>query len=224
MNDILDTQAVNHRSYGIIAALWNETVEKNYDFSLHERCRELFIRHLSGKRILEVGCGLGWDSDFFAKAGYDVTATDFQEAFVALAGSRNPDVTASVMDMMNPSHFPEPFHGIYGFASFLHVPREKSGETLRGLASLLGETGVLFLHHVGSAKGFPGYTQDNLLIENNPVYCTCHSEDEMRELLSEAGFSSILFHCLPKWKTNALTEKYGLYTYQVIAIRGREGM
>ncbi len=212
-------QETNRRSYGKIASLWNENASSKYDFAIHKRCREQFIKHLPGKRILEVGCGLGWDSHFFASDGYDITATDFLGEFVALAGSRNPKVKALVMDMLSPVSFSEPFQGIYGFASFLHIPREKSSEVLRWMGSILVSGGVLFLHHVQSNKGLSGYIQDNLLIHDNPVHCTCHSIDEMGRLLAEAGFSSLRFTRYSSRTRTALAEAYGLSSYQVLAIK-----
>ncbi|MCE5250529.1 methyltransferase domain-containing protein [bacterium] len=219
MDTLSAIQAINHDSYGRIASLWDRTVKENYDFELHERCRNLFIRHLPGKRILEVGCGLGWDSHFFSLAGYDVTATDFQEEFIALTKSRNPGVKAQVMDMTIPAHFPEPFHGIYGFASFLHIPREQSEETLKRLAALLCDNGVFFLHHVRSNKGIIRYTQPRLLIDNNPAYCFCHSEDEMKQMLLNAGLSSIQFTGYSSGKSGGLSEELGLSPYQVLSFK-----
>jgi len=216
LSEILET---NHDSYGRIASLWDKTADENYDFKLHEQCRDLFTRHLPGKRILEVGCGLGWDSHFFSLAGYDVTATDFQESFVALTKSRNPDVNTVVMNMIDPIRFPEPFHGIYGFASFLHIPREQSEESIKRWADLLCVNGVLFLHHVQSSRGIDRYTQAKLLIENNPAYCFCHSEYEMEQMLVNAGFSSIQFTDYSSGKKSDLSVELGLSPYQILSIK-----
>jgi SAM-dependent methyltransferase len=221
MDDLSTVRTANHRAYGRIASLWDETVNDHYDFPLHERCRKRFLRGLPGRRILEIGCGLGWDSHFFSLAGYDVTATDFQEEFVALTRARNPLVNALVMDMTDPIPFPEPFHGIYSFASFLHVPLEQSEETLKRLGALLSENGVLFIHHVQSTKGFDRYIQESLLIENNPVHCYCHSEPDMRNMLMNAGFSNIRFTRFRTGKTSNLAQHNGLIPYQVISTVSR---
>jgi SAM-dependent methyltransferase len=217
MDNLSEKMTAIHRAYGKIASLWDKTVHDNYDFALHEQCRDLFTRYLPGKRILEVGCGLGWDSTFFSLAGYDVTATDFQEAFVTITQSRNPAIHGLVMDMLKPLPFDTLFHGIYGFAAFLHIPRELSGKVLRNMASLLCEGGILFLHHVKSIKGFTHYTQENLLIDNNPVSCYCHSEDEMRQMLIDAGLSPILLAYYSSAKSSPLSDKLGLSAYQVLS-------
>lgn len=43
----------------------------------------LKCRSLSGKRLLDVGCGNGQDSFFFAKKGFEVTAVDFSPSGIA---------------------------------------------------------------------------------------------------------------------------------------------
>ena len=220
MDEYQIIKEANRRAYGRIAATWEQRTAETYDFALHERCRELFVEHLPGPRILELGCGLGWDSHYFCCKGYDVTATDFQEAFIDLARSRNSRVKTLVMDMMEPHVFPEPFHGIYGFASFLHVPGDRSAETIRRLAGLLHDKGVLFLHHVKSMRGLDRYIQEALLVDDNPAYCFCHSEKEMERMLLDAGFSIILFRHLASGKPKSpLAERLGLESYQAIAIR-----
>ncbi len=124
------------------------------------------------------------------------------------------------MDMTAPHDFPEPFHGIYGFASFLHVPRDRSAETIMKLANLLDEKGVLFLHHVKSTLGLTRYTQEALLVDGNPAYCFCHSEEEMKRMLLDAGFSAVRFHHLASSrKKSELAEHLGLVSYQVAAVK-----
>jgi len=62
---------------------WNELYSKENYFGtgqtiLANSAKELIDKH-SIQKILELGCGQGRDSVFFAKYGYDVTATDISE-------------------------------------------------------------------------------------------------------------------------------------------------
>ncbi len=62
---------------------WNELYSKENYFGtgqtiLANSAKELIDKH-SIQKILELGCGQGRDSIFFAKYGYDVTATDISE-------------------------------------------------------------------------------------------------------------------------------------------------
>jgi len=55
---------------------------------------------LKGKRLLEIGCGMGFDSVEFLKRGVRVTSTDLTQAAVDLtAGDHFPPVPPSIMDV-----------------------------------------------------------------------------------------------------------------------------
>src|SRR4029077_9761967 len=41
-----------------------------------------------GARILDVGCGSGWLSEYFARLGYDATGIDISEELIAMARDR----------------------------------------------------------------------------------------------------------------------------------------
>ncbi len=192
---------------------WGEKNEKN-----HAPCRELFIQHLNGSRVLDVGCGLGRDSLFFQSNGLDVYAADLVTGFLSNIRRSNTSVRAFAMDVTTPCIADSVFDGIFAFASFLHVPRPMSLETLKAYRSMLKPGGILFLYHVASRKGFGTYKVDNLLIENNPAFCTCHDEDELTGLITGAGFaSSEIIHLTKIDKPSETAVKYGLEPYQVLA-------
>jgi SAM-dependent methyltransferase len=46
----------------------------------------MLLLPLPPARLLDLGCGAGWTSVFFAKRGYDVTGVDISEDMIALAG------------------------------------------------------------------------------------------------------------------------------------------
>ncbi len=84
----------------------------------------------SGKRVLEIGCGIGTDTINFARSGATVTAVELSEASLALARKR-----ASVYGVGNRIRFvcgnaekltdilaPEPYDLIYSFGVIHHTP------------------------------------------------------------------------------------------------------
>ncbi|MEQ9460272.1 MAG: methyltransferase domain-containing protein [Phycisphaeraceae bacterium] len=84
----------------------------------------------AGKRVLEIGCGIGTDSISFAQAGAHVTAVDLSEASLNLTRQRAE--IFNVRDRVRTIHAnaeeldtvlkPEPFDLIYSFGVIHHTP------------------------------------------------------------------------------------------------------
>jgi 2-polyprenyl-3-methyl-5-hydroxy-6-metoxy-1,4-benzoquinol methylase len=91
-----------------------------------------FARHgdWRGKRVLEIGCGLGTDTMNFARAGASVTAVDLSGASLDLARQRaavfglEDRITFHEADAERLSEFvpPEPYDLIYSFGVIHHSP------------------------------------------------------------------------------------------------------
>ena len=212
--------ANNLRAYRGIVNAWERSEERHRDAEFRFRCRALFLKHLKGPRILDVGCGLGFDSLAFASSGLKVIATDIVTEFLDRIKTKKGgrcDALAT-MDMTLPCFARASFNGIFAFASFLHVPGEAALSTLSGFAKMLVPEGILFLHHAASRQGVSEYVIDNLLHGKESVSAFCHSEEEMTFLLESAGFRVVaLHHDRIERKTSALSKRYGLETYQIIA-------
>ena len=173
---------------------------------------------MKGNRILDIGCGLGRDSLYFASKGFEVTATDIVADFLPPVKNRDNSIKVAVMDMTRPSFAGGSFDAVYSFASFLHIPHELSLETLAGFRAMLKPEGLLFINHLQSRKGFVSYQVDDLLIENNPAFCYCHDTQKLQELVINSGFkNSLVFHVDQKQKSSKVRKKYQLEPYQILA-------
>ncbi len=84
----------------------------------------------SGKRVLEIGCGLGTDTINFARAGARVTAVDLSEKSIDLARRRAElygladRITFCVADaeQLSEAVTPEPYDLVYSFGVIHHTP------------------------------------------------------------------------------------------------------
>lgn len=107
-----------------------------------------------GKRVLEIGCGIGTDTMNFARAGADVTAVDLSEQSLELARKR-----ASVLGLSNirflqadieclPSVLPpEPYDLVYSFGVIHHTPNpEVALRQLRGYMKPNGALKLMVYH------------------------------------------------------------------------------
>lgn len=138
-----DINSKNRASYAAIADIYAGSEPGEDDPQMRKAHRELFAQSLTGHEILEVGCGPGVDAHFLSQAGLQVTATDFCAEFIEIVKARFPSVIARQMDMTEPDLPDAHFDGIYGFASFIHLPRSFAVQTLHGFRKLLRPNGVI---------------------------------------------------------------------------------
>jgi 2-polyprenyl-3-methyl-5-hydroxy-6-metoxy-1,4-benzoquinol methylase len=210
----------NRTAYCRIADEWQKRQATDYDHDIHERCRTLFLKHLGGSRVLDAGCGLGLDSLAFASCGLQVTAADIVPEFLVNLGSRSHDIRLVSMDIAASCFNEESFDGIFACASFLHVPHKLSGPTLSSFARMLAPGGVIFLSHVSSSAGLNSYQVDDLLIQDNPAFCFCHTQQELISMLNTAGLRLLaLEQYRPSKYPSPCAVRNSLDPYQIVAGR-----
>jgi SAM-dependent methyltransferase len=208
----------NRQAYSRIAADWQRRQDTDFDHDFHERCRELFLKHLKGRRVLDAGCGLGLDSLAFASCGLEVTAADIVPEFLVEIRSITQEVRPVAMDITAPCFRGESFDGIYLCASFLHIPHDLSGPAISAFERILAPGGILFIGHVSSDRGLSEYQVDDLLIESNPALCFCHPPQELGLILNAAGFELLaLEQYQPSKYPSPCAVRNSLTPYQIVA-------
>lgn len=60
---------------------------------------------LSGERVLDLGCGYGWFTDYFRSIGGDPVDVDGSEKMIGIARERYPECSFSVADITKPLPF-----------------------------------------------------------------------------------------------------------------------
>lgn len=134
-------------------------------------------------RVLDVGCGPGWESATFTDAGHDVLGIDLASAFLDAASETAPGTDYARMDMRRLGIAEDAFTGLWACASFLHVPREAAPATLERFARVLGNDGVLAL----TVKRGDG-RRDGDAYEEDEREFVLYQPAELRQLVADAGF------------------------------------
>jgi len=131
-------QALTKEAYEdpVVVRAFGEANRKSPSF------RQDFAGSLTGRRLLDVGCGPGRDAHFFAGLGFEVTAFDYSEAMIeaARAASIGPNPPRfQVLDLRAVGvAFPEAsFDGAWVCASLLHIPELEVPNVLAGLRRVL---------------------------------------------------------------------------------------
>lgn len=138
----------------------------------------LFLKHLpTGGKILDLGCGGGRDSAYFASLGFDVTAVDGSEELCKRV-KEDYGIQARCLKFEELS-FREEFDGVWACASLLHVRKADMPKILGKVATALKPGGVLYAsfkygseERVSGGRFFNDYTQkdlDTLLTDENQL-------------------------------------------------------
>ncbi|MFH1710942.1 MAG: class I SAM-dependent methyltransferase [Nanoarchaeota archaeon] len=107
----------------------------------HEFSR--FTDLLSGKDVLDLGCGSGDHSDYFVKQGLNVTCIDISEEMINLCKEKK--LNARVMDIENLSFDDKVFDGVWAVTSLLHVPKLNLSAVIDKLHQILRDKGILYV-------------------------------------------------------------------------------
>ncbi|HYW97661.1 MAG TPA: class I SAM-dependent methyltransferase [Candidatus Elarobacter sp.] len=190
-------------------AYFDEVEARKYFVEYHIPGFAEFARW-NGKKVLEIGCGIGTDTINFARAGAQVTTVDLSEKSMELARQR-----AAVFGLEDRIRFcagnaeqlsafvpPEPYDLIYSFGVIHHTPNPEAVlEQLRKYAGP-GTTVKIMVYHRRSwkvawilateGKGQFWKLQD-LVAKNSEAQTGCpvtytYTRREGRQLLERPGF------------------------------------
>jgi SAM-dependent methyltransferase len=140
-------------------ALTSELTE-GYDHHFETYARleaEHFLAKLSkGCRILDIGCGVGSASRYFAEQGYQQVSADLSEEMVKECQRRG--LTNLVRLDLETLPFPNScFEGIWAHTSLLHIPKQRLVDVISSLGKILKPGGALFIAlREGEKEGYEG--------------------------------------------------------------------
>ena len=154
-----------------------------------------------GSRILDVGCGSGWLSEYFARLGYIVHGIDISPELIEMARDRikrlSYDVdhetelqcTFAVHDIESAA-FDEQFDGVVCYDSLHHFENERA--VIRHLAAITRYAGSLFI--LEGDRPPEGSATEAELLDVMHRYQTLESpfsREYLRSLLDENGFAVV---------------------------------
>lgn len=139
-----------------------------------------------GAKILDLGCGNGRDSKYFAQQGYNVIAVDPSQAMCEQTRiyARVPVYRMKAEEMQ----FSNEFDAVWACASLLHVAWSKQEKVLGLIGKALKKNGVCY------CSWKYGNEERN---DNGRRFTDC-SEESLKILLKQVN----IFEIISIWKTN----------------------
>lgn len=155
----------------------------------------------AGSRILDVGCGSGWLSEYFARLGYEVKGIDISPSLVEMSRERVAGVPYGVdhetplrcafeVHDIETAPLAEKFAAVVCYDSLHHFSDERA--VVRHLAAMLDVGGQLFI--LEGDRPPEGSATEGELIEVMRRYDTLESPfspEYLRALLDESGFALV---------------------------------
>ena len=126
---------------------YNTNAQKYSSYSFEHEKGELyqkFLNYLPEKgSILDAGCGAGWDTKFFLKNGYTVTALDASVKLLEVIETHK-NLEKIESDFLN-FKSNKIFDGIWASFSLQHLPKSDFKPALKLLNNSLSETGFFYI-------------------------------------------------------------------------------
>lgn len=136
--------------------------------------------------ILDIGCAYGRDATTFVKKGFQTTGIDYSTTMIEKARKSVPEADFSVQDIREMKFTDQTFSGVWASAILLHVPKNDIPKILETIHRILTASGILF---IGVYRGEGEGMITDARYADAQKYYAYFSEDELRQLLAQAGFT-----------------------------------
>lgn len=148
---------------------------------------DLFLQHLSGKKVADLGSGPGQYARYFTEKGLEVLCVDISEEMVKLCKEKGLEAVQMDLEYLK---LPErSFDGVWMYASLLHIPKAHVPHALEGVWKILKPGGVLGLAvKEGGGEGF----EEREDYPGAKRWFTYFTDEEVRELF-EKDFTLLEF-------------------------------
>ena len=104
-----------------------------------------YLQGKSGVTLLDIGCGDGRDSLFFADQGIHVTAIDFSEKAIERVLLKNPNIEARVINILDMDFPDESFDAVYAHLSVHYFDDKTTDVVFTNIHRMLKEEGLFFV-------------------------------------------------------------------------------
>lgn len=137
--------------------------------------------------ILDVGCGVGVDSDYMGSKGFRVIGIDLSKEMLKLAKQNFPKIEFKHGDIRKLDFPPNSVDGILASCSLIHIPKKDIPDLLKRFYEVLKKEGAIYIALQG------GKSEETFINEpfkpDEKLFLNIISFEEIKGLLDKYGFS-----------------------------------
>lgn len=152
-----------------------------------------FLNYLEGKKVLDIGCGVGNLTKYIMDKGFNVEGIDLSKEMLNIAKQKYSDIKFYEMNMKEIT-LSKKYDGIMLAYSLFHLTKKEVIEVLPKYYNLLNNNGkILLILQYGQGERIV----DEPLKEGLKIFINYYSQDEIIEILKNNSFK-ILYTDLKK--------------------------
>lgn len=168
---------------------------KGIDSSVQDFYRFLKKNKIQGK-VLDIGCGNGRNSVYFASKGFDVLGIDFTKAAVSIAEryakSKKSKANFKVMNVLSDNFkFKQKFDIVLDCGCLHHIRRKYWKKYLKNVLESVKKGGYFYLHGFSDNSHKLGFVKKGQRYKLKKGHYTCFFSDEEIEKLFGKDFKII---------------------------------
>jgi SAM-dependent methyltransferase len=188
-NKIIDITKSHRNIYDALAEEYEERADSLKE--VNDLAVSFFVPYIKkGKRILDIGCGVGIAMKCLSDRGFSVTGIELSSKMARFARKRNPHSSIIEGDFLK-YDFEDKFDGAILLA-FIHLfPKRKAYEVLSKLRDILEDGGVVLIGTTESLKSREGWECKSDFSNKQRRFRKHWTETEFRKLLTESGFKTL---------------------------------
>ena len=141
----------------------------------------------SSPKILDLGCGAGYESMRLRQLGAEVVGIDYSEEPIRIARLKNPDCRFEIMDFREIDATLGCFDGIVAIASLIHIADDELSLVFQNMKKVLKMSGYVLIAIVEGQ----GLSEERSFIEHNGKqykrYFYLHDIDSLSNAARNAG-------------------------------------
>ena len=161
-------------------------------------------------KILDLGCGAGYDSKILSKMGSRVVGVDFSEKLVKIAKKNVPNCKFFLGDMTDKFDKLGKFDGILCLATIMHVDVTKMKQTFVNMSNALKKGGLML---ISSFDGVGKNYEKSIISIDGEVYDKSFNNYNASEL---CAFAYPKLKLVDTWKFEDFAEGWRYYVFMKV--------